>query len=286
MCILQGNNAKYTPFVITKEDKYVLPRYGRIYVGFISIRIFGPLLKNHHHFAGPLRRPRLLAGLVVLALPLAGQSSAETPSPAFPADRHRELREELSYDPPEIDPPREDPETWDFDWNFDWLSDMGPLLNVLALLLLLIPLGFFIYHLLGTISERRKKRRSVLENGEVRISEIEEEKMVMGGVALSLLERAENAGQFDVAVRLLYIRLLKDLNDRELIRYRKDYSNRDYRHQLSGHPFLPAFRTVTEDYERYWYGKYRIDRLSYRLVRGKFDDLSGRLTSLTVAHEQ
>ena len=233
---------------------------------------------------GPLRKFCLHILLLSLALPLAGQPAETGPSPVFPAERHAELKDELHYAPPEVAVPDEPREPWDFDWNFDWLDGMGPLFNLLALLLVLLPLGYFIFRLLGMVAERRRRGEAAPEA--VHISEIEEEKMVMGGVALSLLERAERAGQFDVAIRLLYIRLLKDLNDRNLIQYRKDYSNRDYRLQLGNHPLLADFRAVTEDYERYWYGQYPVDRLSYRLVRTKFDQLAGRLAPLTVSHAE
>ena len=96
---------------------------------------------------------------------------------------------------------------------------------------------------------------------------------------MSLQERAEQAGQFTIAVRLLYIQLLKDLQDNGLLHYRRDYSNRDYQHQLSASPLLTDFRAVTVDYERYWYGKYPLDPLSYRLVKRKFGALSGRIAA-------
>ena len=198
-------------------------------------------------------------------------------SPPFPTERHAELREELHYEAPAAPTPDQPSSGWKWDFDFDWLTDMSPLFTLLVLILVLIPLGVIIYKLLGAVAARCRARRGGGAAGEVRLDEIEEEEMVLGGVKRSLLQRAEDAGQYDVAVRLLYIRLLKDLNDRELIRYRKDLSNRDYRRQLAGQSVAADFREVTDDYERYWYGKYRIDRLSYRLVREKFDHLSEQL---------
>jgi len=102
-------------------------------------------------------------------------------------------------------------------------------------------------------------------------------------VSLSLLERAERAGQFDVAVRLLYIQLLKELQDAGLIKYRKDFSSRDYQNQLRGQDVLPDVRAVTKEYQRYWFGKYPIDRLSYRNTYQRFTALHERIRSASVS---
>ena len=91
----------------------------------------------------------------------------------------------------------------------------------------------------------------------------------------------ERAGQFDIAVRLLYIQLLKELQDGGLIKYRKDFSNRDYQTQLKGTGFLAGFREVIQEYERYWFGKYPIDRLSYRNIYQRFTALNERIRAAT-----
>lgn len=205
---------------------------------------------------------------------LIGQSEK---SPIFPEQRHQELMEEIVFEPDEEE---EEPEkeVADFDWDFNWDFDLSNTATLIIFLLLVAILGFLIFRILGDV-DMRKRTRSEAEEEEafVNLDEIEEEKMVAQGVSLSLLDRAENAGQFDVAVRLLYIKLLKELQDAGLIKYRRDYSNRDYQKQLSGTEFLTDFREVTVDYERYWYGKYTIEKLGYRLVQRKFNILSGRI---------
>ena len=135
--------------------------------------------------------------------------------------------------------------------------------------------------MLGDVDMRKRTKGKKGEQDEINISEIEEEQLVAEGVSLTLLQRAENAGQFDVVVRLLYIQLLKELQDGGLIKYRRDFSNRDYQNQLHHSVFLNDFRDVTADYERYWYGKYPIERLSYRLVHRKFTALNAAIQTAT-----
>jgi hypothetical protein len=206
--------------------------------------------------------------LLAFHLPVFAQETAA--SPVFPDERHEELRKELVYEPPEEDESPDEPVE---PWNFNWDLELSPTTSIILLLVLLIPLGYLIYRMLGDI-EGRKRARERAEDTPLSIENIEEEKMVAAGVAPSLLLQAEESGRYEVAIRLLYIQLLKELQDAGHIKYRRDYSNRDYRLQLRGKPLLPKFRTVTADYERYWYGKYPVDRLTYRTVHQRFIDLN------------
>lgn len=192
------------------------------------------------------------------------------PSPAFPAERHAELREEMPFTPPDdLDEPEPEPTQID---PIDWEAFRLPL-TILAWILVATLLSGLAYLLLRHFGIAFVGRAEPTADTRVSVEEIEEERMVQEGVDESLLERAERAEQYDIAVRLRYIALLKQFNDAGLIRYRRDYTGRDYRHQLSGHALQPAFTEVTKLYERYWYGRYPIDQLSYRLASRKFTDL-------------
>lgn len=227
-------------------------------------------------------------GLVALMLCCYGGLSAqESSAPVFPEERYKELREEVVFTPPE-EKEEEKKEEKDAADGSSWFNDQGdfsvgdlklskPVVYVILLLMLSL-LGFGVYRILGDVELRRRTRiNGEEEEDEISIEEIEEETLVASGVSLSLQERAEQNGQFDIAVRLLYIQLLKNLQDNGLIKYRRDYSNRDYQIQLNTSELLGEFREVTVDYERYWYGKYAIDPLSYRLVKRKFTALSSRI---------
>ena len=228
-------------------------------------------------------RSFVLLCLLFTCLPLPAQEGTPAGASAvFPAGRLEELREEVVYTYPDeeeeetIDPlePIDNPFA---DWSMSSLRQ--PVVWVTGLLILL-GLGFLIYRILGDLEIKKRARLDGASAARVDVREIVEEEMIEHGVALSLLERAEQAGQYDIAVRLLYISLLKELQDAKMIRYRKDYSNRDYRRQLEGNTLREPFTTVTRAYERFWYGKYRIDRLSYRTTRQEFTALTDRIAAL------
>ena len=216
---------------------------------------------------------RLIFILLVNALITSAGAAQSVREGVFPPARHAELRKEIVFTPPKME--EEEPiEISDEElWSVRDIDLPRPVLyGILGGLLAL--LGFLVYRILNGLDLRRRVTKKDPEEDYIRIEEIEEEVLVAGGVSLSLQERAEKAGQYDVAVRLLYIQLLKDLQDNGHIKYRRDYSNRDYRHQLRANELLPGYGDVTIDYERYWYGKYAIDPLSYRLVKRKFTALT------------
>ena len=230
-----------------------------------------------------------LRGLPLLLLLLVGEAAGAMqggdPRPElYPPARHEELREEIQYVAPDEQKQKEQEEALENladnfeDWSVSDIRLSKPVLFTLLALMIALIAGFIIYALNGF--KLGRKRRAGPATGEVNIEEIEEEEMVAKGVSLSLLERAEQAGQFAIAIRLLYIQLLKELQDTGLIRYRRDFSNRDYHRQLAGRPELEEVRTVTQDYERHWFGNYSVDALTYRLIKQRFGALSKRLSGL------
>ncbi|WP_157471967.1 hypothetical protein [Neolewinella persica] len=222
--------------------------------------------------------------LFLFLSPFAFMAQENQSSPMFPAERHQELREDLAYEQKKQEEEKleEDLEKW---WNFEayenWSFDLSSGTSIVILVLLLAGLGFLIFRILGDVEMRKRTREAGEEQDEINIDDLEEEVLVAEGVSVSLLERAERAGQYDVAVRLLYIQLLKELQDGGLIKYRRDFSNRDYQQQLRHTAFLQDFREVTANYERFWYGKYPIERLGYRLVYGKFTTLNAAIQAAT-----
>ena len=230
-----------------------------------------------------LQRARLV-WLVGAALCLAGAegTAQAAPSPVFPTERRQELSRELHFGEAETAEERaarerekraaEERAKKFREAYRNWTFDLSDTTVRIILLVLLVLLGAIVYRVLGDVSVRRRTR-AVADDEDVDLENLAEERLVASGVSLSLLEQAERDERYDVAVRLLYIQLLKELQDADLIRYRKDYSSGDYRRQLGGHPLLPTVETVASDYARYWFGRYPLERLGYRLVHRRFTDL-------------
>lgn len=215
-------------------------------------------------------KPIFLFLLFATALRLTAQASA-----IFPPERHDELRQEVVFEyPDEVEAP--EPVANPFE-DLDLSALRNPLIWTIGTLVVL-GLGFLAYRILHDLELKKRAARESVNEG-VAVEEIVEEQLVASGVSITMLERAEAAGQYAIAVRLLYIALLKALQDAGMIRYRKDFSNRDYRQQLERSALRADFVRVTRAYERYWYGKYPIDRLSYRMTQRAFSELSDRIAT-------
>ena len=210
--------------------------------------------------------------LFLLLSPLALSAQRERQPFDFPAERHAALREELVYEPEERFEPEPEAE---IDFSLDLSSLRSPWVLSIAVLLL-VGLGILVYRI--TKDLRSRPGAQLPSRGPAQLDEtVDEEQLVAHGVADKLLTQTESNEQYALAIRLRYLNLLKALQDTGQLRYRKDYSNADYRRQLHTSPLLPAFDEVTRNYERYWYGDYPVDALSYRLVRQQFLTLHERI---------
>jgi hypothetical protein len=68
------------------------------------------------------------------------------------------------------------------------------------------------------------------------------------------------------AVRYLYLKTLRILNDKGMIRYHQESTNQEYWLQLKATPQGPPFRDLTTIYEKVWYGEFPLgDTLFSRL---------------------
>lgn len=85
-----------------------------------------------------------------------------------------------------------------------------------------------------------------------------------------LLQSAIDAGKFRVAVRLLYLRTLRQLTDQGLIAWRKEKTNHEYLRELKDRNLRPAFSDVTLIFEYIWYGEFPVNKDDFNLARASF----------------
>ncbi len=85
------------------------------------------------------------------------------------------------------------------------------------------------------------------------------------------IDKAAAQGNFRLAVRLHFLRLLKLLAEKNMIRYKQDKTNFDYLVELRPNPYYPHFFRLTRHYEYSWYGHFAVQEEVYRVIRGEFD---------------
>jgi len=72
------------------------------------------------------------------------------------------------------------------------------------------------------------------------------------------------------AVRLHFLKLLKNLSDKNLIQWKIDKTNHDYSIELKNSKFDTQFKEIAMLYEYYWYGDFPIDEAKYNATVEKF----------------
>ncbi|NVO29846.1 DUF4129 domain-containing protein [Hymenobacter lapidiphilus] len=81
------------------------------------------------------------------------------------------------------------------------------------------------------------------------------------------LARAEQAGNYRLALRLGYLHTLRHLTDQALIQWQPDKTNHDYLRELAGTRQAAGFRTLTRQFEYVWYGELPLSPRQYPELR-------------------
>ncbi|PWK76545.1 uncharacterized protein DUF4129 [Mucilaginibacter oryzae] len=83
---------------------------------------------------------------------------------------------------------------------------------------------------------------------------------------------------YRLAVRLLYLRSLKQLSDRGLINWKIGKTNTAYINELNNTTQREQFTMVTRQFEYVWYGDFPIDGQSYQRINNIFQEFKQSLS--------
>ncbi|GIV30694.1 MAG: hypothetical protein KatS3mg029_0045 [Saprospiraceae bacterium] len=93
------------------------------------------------------------------------------------------------------------------------------------------------------------------------------------------LEMAKMAGQYDVAVRLLFLSYLQGLIHKGLLHWRPETTNGEYLQQLNGSPHEHTFKTLMTIFETVWYGRKIPMQQEYPRIESTFESAIEQLSS-------
>ena len=93
------------------------------------------------------------------------------------------------------------------------------------------------------------------------------------------LETAAEQGNYRLGVRLLYLRTLKQLTDRQLIDWKPDKTNQHYAYEVANQPFAADFNALTRDFDYVWYGDFPVDKSQFDALQTDFGQFSLRATN-------
>lgn len=91
------------------------------------------------------------------------------------------------------------------------------------------------------------------------------------------IEKAINARDHRLAIRLMFLRLLKQLSQKKIIEYKQERTNFDYLSQLYSTSYYNDFFRLTRNYEYTWYGKFDVNPETFRIIKNEFENFDRKL---------
>lgn len=144
-------------------------------------------------------------------------------------------------------------------------------------LMWLIIIGGFSYALISYLGSNNIGlfRRSV--KGIAEESQIIETENIFEINYRERIERAVKAGNYQLAVRLHFLQMLKSLAGKNIIQYKQDRTNFDYLMQLRSSAYYNDFFKLTRNYEYAWFGDFPVNEETYTVIKNNFEKFDSGL---------
>jgi hypothetical protein len=158
-----------------------------------------------------------------------------------------------------------------FDGAFD-SKNYGPLLKFGLIALVIGLVTFLIIKILGLdlriLTGKSKKVAIPYEESLENIHEIDFDDQ---------LELAISQQNYRLAVRLLYLRTLKNLTDQQLIFWQPEKTNQTYVAELENQEHKVVFGDLTNQFEYIWYGEFNINKSVFETIAGSFQQFNQQM---------
>jgi hypothetical protein len=93
----------------------------------------------------------------------------------------------------------------------------------------------------------------------------------------SAIEEAINKHNYRLAVRLLYLKCLKQLSDASLIKWQPEKTNNSYLNELADADQKVIFNSLTRRFEYVWYGEFPIDGQTFNRINLQFQEFKSKI---------
>ena len=91
------------------------------------------------------------------------------------------------------------------------------------------------------------------------------------------IAKATAAGNYRLSIRLLFLRMLRNLSYKSIIDYKQDRTNLDYLLQLQKSNYFHDFLWLTRNYEYSWYGQFPVDQEKFQAIKKEFENFDQKL---------
>lgn len=113
-----------------------------------------------------------------------------------------------------------------------------------------------------------------LEEAEApRVFNSEEEEIIHSKNIDQLIQDALKNGQFRLAIRFYYLKLLQLMDEAGFIEYQFQKTNEDYSSEIRSEDLQLHFKKISRIYDYIWYGDFRITEEEFQLAQKSFEQL-------------
>ncbi len=148
------------------------------------------------------------------------------------------------------------------------------LLKIFSYIIVGVAISALLYFIIRAIPFRARSARQSVEPGEETPVESLAELEIQ-----TLLQNAIRDGNFKLAVRLYFLSLLKHLDEKGMVSWKKDKTNRDYLDELFFRDFLfDDISKLTLLYESVWYGDREVKPQAFDVMRTNFESILEKIS--------
>lgn len=175
------------------------------------------------------------------------------------------------------------PETltmWDRFWIWVWKiirqifsnKATGPAIKYLVIIIAILGISFIVIKLLGadlTFFSKKSKALDIPFNESLEnIHEINFDEQIANAV--------QNKN-YRLAVRLFYLKTLKNLSDKNLIAWLPEKTNQAYVSEIENTANKQEFKALTHQFEYVWYGEFYIEKNNFEIIQESFQQFNQKL---------
>ncbi|WP_443937521.1 DUF4129 domain-containing protein [Pedobacter sp. MW01-1-1] len=91
------------------------------------------------------------------------------------------------------------------------------------------------------------------------------------------LQSLLSQGEYRLAIRLLYLRTLKQLSDADIIHWQIDKTNYHYLSEINQPELKEAFASLTLKFDYVWYGNFAVDKESFEPINQSFNQFNTKI---------
>ena len=155
-----------------------------------------------------------------------------------------------------------------------WFTFNSSVAQTVLIIVAALVLGFVLFRLFrGSVSNTKvgKEKTYSIEELEDALHESDLERYLLEAISKK---------DFRAAVRIYYLMAIKQLSERDWIRWKKDKTNNQYLYEMSARPNFAGFREITRLFEYAWYGEMTVEETQFRVLDPKFREFLQQLNSL------